>query len=81
MVFWIILGILVLLIVLIMLIPVGFDIRYEDDIIRISLKAAWLKLKENKGRRQAEKRKEAEERGRTRRRKTRRKEKRAVISF
>ena len=44
MVFWIILGILVLLIVLIMLIPVGFDIRYEDDIIRISLKAAWLKL-------------------------------------
>ncbi|MBR4472289.1 MAG: hypothetical protein IKS55_01505 [Oscillospiraceae bacterium] len=44
MVFWIILAVLVGIIVLIMLIPVGADIRYEDDIVRISLKAAWLKL-------------------------------------
>ena len=44
MVFWIILAVLVFIIVLIMLIPVGVDIRYEDDIIRFSLKAAWLKI-------------------------------------
>ena len=44
MVFWIILAVLVGIIVLILLIPVGADIRYEDDVIRISLKAAWLKI-------------------------------------
>ena len=44
MVFWIILGILVLLIVLILLIKVGIDLRYENDIVRFSLKVAWMKL-------------------------------------
>ena len=41
---WIILGVLVGLIVLVLLIPVGADLRYEDGVIRVSLKAAFLKL-------------------------------------
>ena len=44
MVGWIILGVIVGIIVLIMLIPIGADIRYEDEVIRISVKAAGLKL-------------------------------------
>ncbi|MCR5137947.1 MAG: hypothetical protein K6C12_12825 [Oscillospiraceae bacterium] len=40
----IILGILVGIIVLIMLIPVGADLRYEDGVVRISLKAAGIRL-------------------------------------
>ena len=41
---WIILGVIVGIIVLIMLIPVGADLRYEDEVIRISLKAAGIRL-------------------------------------
>ncbi len=44
MVGWIILGVIVGIIVLIMLIPIGADIRYENEVIRISVKAAGLKL-------------------------------------
>ena len=44
MVGWIILAILVGLIVLVMLVPVGADIRYEDEVIRVSAKAAGIKL-------------------------------------
>ncbi len=40
---WIILGVIVGIIVLIMLIPVGADLRYEDEVIRISLKAAGIR--------------------------------------
>lgn len=41
---WIILAVLVGLIVLVMLVPIGADIRYEDEVIRISAKAAGIKL-------------------------------------
>ena len=44
MVGWIILAVIVLLITLILLVPVGADIRYEDGVIRISAKAAGIKL-------------------------------------
>lgn len=44
MVGWIILGVLVGLIILILLIPVGVDLRYEDGVIRVSLKVAFLNL-------------------------------------
>ena len=44
MVGWIILAVLVGLITLILLIPIGADIRYEDGVIRISAKAAGIKL-------------------------------------
>ncbi len=44
MVGWIILGVIVGIIVLIMLIPIGADLRYEDEVIRISIKAAGIKL-------------------------------------
>ena len=44
MVGWIILAILVGLITLIMLIPIGADIRYEDEVIRVSAKAAGIKI-------------------------------------
>ena len=44
MVGWIILGVLVGLIILILLIPVGVDLRYEDGVIRVSLKASFLNL-------------------------------------
>ena len=40
MVGWIILAVLVGLIALIMLIPIGADIRYEDGVVRVSAKAA-----------------------------------------
>ena len=40
MVGWIILAVLVGLITLIMLIPIGADIRFEDGVIRVSAKAA-----------------------------------------
>ena len=41
---WIILGIIVLIVVLILMIPVGADIRYEDEVIRISAKAAGIRF-------------------------------------
>ena len=41
---WIILAILVGLITLIMLIPIGADLRYEDEVIRVSAKAAGIKI-------------------------------------
>ena len=44
MVGWIILGVIIGLIVLIMLIPIGADIRYEEGIVRISAKAAGIRL-------------------------------------
>ena len=44
MVGWIILGIIIGIIVLIMLIPIGADLRYEDGVIRISAKAAGMKI-------------------------------------
>ncbi len=44
MVGWIILGVLIGLIVLLLLIPVGADFRYEDEVIRLSLKIAGFKL-------------------------------------
>ena len=44
MVGWIILAILVGLITLIMLIPIGADLRYEDEVIRVSAKAAGFKI-------------------------------------
>ena len=44
MVGWIILAVIVLLITLILLVPVGADLRYEDGVIRISAKAAGIKL-------------------------------------
>jgi len=44
MVGWIILGVLVGLIILILLIPVGADIRYEDEVIRIYVTIAGFKL-------------------------------------
>ena len=44
MVGWIILAILVGLITLIMLIPIGADLRYEDEVIRVSAKAAGIKI-------------------------------------
>ncbi len=44
MVGWIILAVLIGLITLIMLIPVGADLRFEDEVIRVSLKAAGIKL-------------------------------------
>ena len=44
MVGWIILAVLVGLIALIMLIAVGADLRYEDEIIRFSIKIAGIKI-------------------------------------
>lgn len=44
MVGWIILAVIVLLITGIMLIPIGADIRYEEGVIRVSAKAAGIKL-------------------------------------
>ena len=44
MVGWIIFAILVGLITLIMLIPIGADLRYEDEVIRVSAKAAGIKI-------------------------------------
>ena len=44
MVGWIILAVLVGLITLIMLIPIGADLRYEDEVIRVSAKAAGFKI-------------------------------------
>ena len=44
MVGWIILAILVGLITLIMLIPIGADLQYEDEVIRVSAKAAGIKI-------------------------------------
>ena len=44
MVGWIILAVIAGLIILILLIPVGADIRYEDGVIRISAKAAGLRI-------------------------------------
>lgn len=44
MVGWIILAVIVGIVTLIMLIPVGADIRYEDGVVRVSAKAAWIKL-------------------------------------
>lgn len=44
MVGWIILAVFILIIVAILLIPIGADIRYEDGVVRISAKAAGIKL-------------------------------------
>ena len=44
MVGWIILAVIVGIVTLIMLIPIGADIRYEDGVVRVSAKAAWIKL-------------------------------------
>ena len=44
MVGWIILAVLVGLITIVLLIRVGADIRYEEGIVRISLKAAGVNL-------------------------------------
>lgn len=44
MLLWIILGVLVLIVVLIMLTKIGLDVRYEDDIFRVSLAVAWMRL-------------------------------------
>ena len=44
MVGWTILAVIVGIVTLIMLIPVGADIRYEDGVVRVSAKAAWIKL-------------------------------------
>ena len=44
MVGWIILAVIVVIVTLIMLIPVGADIRYEDGVVRLSAKAAWIRL-------------------------------------
>ena len=44
MVGWIILAVIVLLITLFLLIPIGADIRYEEGVVRVSAKAAGLKL-------------------------------------
>ena len=44
MVGWIILGILVLILVIILIIPVGADFRYEDEVIRFSVKIAGIRL-------------------------------------
>ncbi len=41
---WIILAVIVALIVVLMLIPIGADIRFEEGVIRISAKIAGLKL-------------------------------------
>ena len=41
---WILLAILVGLITLIMLIPIGADLRYEDEVIRVSAKVAGIKI-------------------------------------
>lgn len=58
---WIILGVLVGLITLIMLIPIGADLRYEDEVIRVSAKAAGIKFQlipRKKGKPKEEKTKE-----------------------
>ncbi len=44
MVGWIILGVLIGILVLILLIPIGVDFRYEDGVIRLSAKAAGIGL-------------------------------------
>lgn len=44
MVGWIILAVLVGLITALMLIPIGADIRYEEGVVRLSAKAAGMKL-------------------------------------
>ena len=41
---WILLAILVGLITLIMLVPIGADLRYEDEVIRVSAKVAGIKI-------------------------------------
>ena len=41
---WILLAILVGLITLIMLVPIGADLRYEDEVIRVSAKIAGIKI-------------------------------------
>ena len=44
MVGWIILAVIVCIIVILLLIPVGADLRYEDGVIRVSAKAAGMNL-------------------------------------
>lgn len=44
MVGWIILAVIVGLVTILMLIPIGADIRYEDGVVRLSAKAAGVKL-------------------------------------
>ncbi len=44
MVGWIILAVLVGLITLVMMVPIGADLRYEDEVIRVSAKAAGFKI-------------------------------------
>ena len=41
---WILLAILAGLITLIMLVPIGADLRYEDEVIRVSAKVAGIKI-------------------------------------
>ncbi len=41
---WIILGIILLILFLILIIPIGADFRYEDGVVRLSVKLAWMKL-------------------------------------
>ena len=41
---WIILAVIVGIVVLILMIPVGADIRYEDGVFRLALKAAGIKI-------------------------------------
>lgn len=44
MLFWIILAVLVVFIVMFLLTPVGVDVRYEDDVYRLSLKVGARKM-------------------------------------
>ena len=44
MLFWIILAVLVVFAVLILLTPVGADVRYEDDVFRLSLKVGARRM-------------------------------------
>ena len=74
---WIILGVIVGIITLIMLIPIGADVRYEEGVIRLSLKASVFKLQlipkpkkadteKKPKKRKKEKRKTSQDRGKRR---------------
>ena len=77
---WILLAILVGLITLIMLIPIGADLRYEDEVIRVSAKVAGIKIqlipKKRKSQKRSSQRRKSQNPNRSRRKKSPKRRKR-----